>query len=385
MKYLFLETYCQGSHALFVNGLSTYSSHDIDIVSMPGENWRWRMLGAALHIVDNIPPLEEYDGIIVTDLFNLADFKALVGLPCPPVLAYFHENQMTYPQPPGDKGAFQLGIINITTAVVADLVVFNSKMHKDAFLNAVPEFLKRGRDFRPKGVADKIREKSGVLYPGITLPSYGDVDAEKQTDPPLIVWNHRWGFDKNYKIFFNVLEDLDDRGLDFHIALMGENFGLIPEEFKQAEERFKDRILQFGYILLREEYEKWLKRGAVVISTAMQENFGISVIEAMIMGCVPLLPDRLSYPEILPEEFHEHFLYKNRHDLMEKLFLIISDYKRYELIRTRLAEKMRSFLWKNVVSRYDRVLERLAGDCSDASEYGKNELHLHAWDAVVRP
>ena len=85
------------------------------------------MLGAALHIADNIPPLEKYDGIIVTDLFNLADFKALVGTRCPPVLAYFHENQLTYPQPPGDKGAFQLGIINITTALVADRVVFNSK------------------------------------------------------------------------------------------------------------------------------------------------------------------------------------------------------------------------------------------------------------------
>ena len=68
---------------------------------MPGENWRWRMLGAALHVVDAIPPLDGYDGIIVTDLFNLADFKALVRQPCPPVLAYFHENQITYPQPPG--------------------------------------------------------------------------------------------------------------------------------------------------------------------------------------------------------------------------------------------------------------------------------------------
>ena len=343
-----------------MNGLSANSSHDIDIVTMPGENWRWRMLGAALHIVDNIPPLEKYDGIIVTDLFNLADFKALVGSQCPPVLAYFHENQMTYPQPPGDKGAFQLGIINITTALVADMVVFNSKMHKDAFLNAVPEFLKRGRDCGPKGIADKIREKSNVLYPGITLPFYGDVDAEKQTDPPLIVWNHRWGFDKNYEMFFSVLEELNDMGLDFHLALMGENSGVIPGEFKKAEKKFKDRIVQFGYVPSREEYEKWLKRGAVVISTAMQENFGISVIEAIIMGCVPLLPDRLSYPEILPEEFHEHFLYKNRHDLIEKLSMIISDHKRYEEIQNRLAQEMTPFLWEHVISRYDRALERLA-------------------------
>jgi len=69
----------------------------------------------------------------------------------------------------------------------------------------------------------------------------------------------------------------------------------------------------------------------------------------------------LSYPEILPEEFHEHFLYKNRQDLVEKLFLVISDYKHYEKIQSRLAKKMRFFLWENVISGYDKALERLAG------------------------
>jgi len=357
LNYLFIETFCLGSHSLFVNGLSAYSSHDIDIVAMPGENWRWRMLGSALHIAENIPPLEKYDGIIVTDLFNLADFKALVGLPCPPVLAYFHENQITYPQPPGDKGAFQLGIINITTAMVADMVIFNSKMHRDAFLNAVPVFLERGRDFRPEGIADKIRMKSDVLYPGITLSFDGN--AEKQTEPPLIIWNHRWGYDKNGETLFSALDALNENGLDFRLAVMGENFGKIPDAFKEAEEKFEDKILQFGYEPQRDAYERWLKRGAVVISTASQENFGISVIEAMIMGCVPLLPNRLSYPEILPEPFHEHFLYNNRHDLIEKLISIISDYARYEKIQSRLSREMRSFLWENVISRYDSMLDRL--------------------------
>jgi glycosyltransferase involved in cell wall biosynthesis len=360
LKYLFIETYCIGSHSLFAKGLSAHSSHHIDIVEMPGENWRWRMLGAALYIVDNIPSLDQYDGIIVTDLFNLADFKALVGSKCPPVLVYFHENQMTYPQPPGDKGVFQLGIINITTALAADMVVFNSKMHKDAFLDAVPKFLKRGRDFRPEGVAEKIRNKTKVLYPGITMQLSNDVNVKRQTDPPLIVWNHRWGFDKNHEMFFSVIEELNHRKFDFRLALMGENFGKIPEEFKKAQKQFKDKIVQFGYVPLRKEYEKWLKRGAVVISTAKQENFGISVIEAMIMGCVPLMPHRLSYPEILPEPFHEHFLYKNGYDLVEKLCMIISDYKRYEHIQVRLAQEMKSLLWGNVAEGYDRALEQLA-------------------------
>ena len=141
---------------------------------------------------------------------------------------------------------------------------------------------------------------------------------------------------------------------------MGENFGLIPEAFKQAKKTLKDKILQFGYVPSRKTYEQWLKRGAVVISTSKQENFGISVIEAMMMGCVPLLPDRLSYPEILPEAYHKHFLYKNRQDLIEKLTLIISNYRQYETVRNRLAREMKSFMWENVISRYDRALEQLA-------------------------
>jgi glycosyltransferase involved in cell wall biosynthesis len=328
---------------------------------MPGENWRWRMLGAALHLVDAIPPLAGYDGIIITDLFNLADFKALVGQPCPPVLAYFHENQITYPQPPGDKGVFQLGIINITTALAADLVVFNSHMHRDAFLNAVPEFLNRGRDFRPMDTANTIKEKSTVLYPGISLPAYSQVDAEKHTDPPLIIWNHRWGFDKNGEFFFEAISALEDRGIDFRLALMGENFGKIPDAFRTARKRFKDKLLQYGYVSERREYEKWLKRGALVISTAIQENFGIAVVEAILMGCIPLLPGRLSYPEILPSAYHEHFLYHNKYDLMQKLLDIMTHYSRYKSLRSRLVKEMKAFLWQNVVAGYDRTLERLAG------------------------
>ncbi|MFZ2630109.1 MAG: DUF3524 domain-containing protein [Desulfosalsimonadaceae bacterium] len=367
LKFLFVETYCIGSHALFVRGLAEHSSHIIDVLEMPGENYRWRMLGAALYVTEQIfslpsplsSPFFSYDGVIVTDLFNLADFRAIIGPKCPPVMAYFHENQLTYPKPGKDRSAFMLGMINITSALVADQVVFNSNTHREAFLTAVPEFLNRGKDFRPEGVVGKIRNKSFVLHPGITLPRSEDVDAQRQTSPPLILWNHRWGFDKNHRLFFSVLEELSERGLDFQVALLGENFGKIPEEFIRAREILKDRIVAFGYVASREDYIKWLKRGTVVVSTAIQENFGMSVVEAVIMGCFPLLPNRLSYPEILPKEFHTHCLYKNRNDLLEKLARIIGDVQGIARIQTGLSEKMQSFLWENVVSDFDTALEHL--------------------------
>ena len=46
-----------------------------------------------------------------------------------------------------------------------------------------------------------------------------------------------------------------------------------------------------------------LSRADWVLSTASHEFFGIAVVEAMLMGCLPWLPDRLSYPELVPAQY----------------------------------------------------------------------------------
>ena len=221
------------------------------------------------------------------------------------------------------------------------MVVFNSQTHQHAFLNAIPEFLNRGKDFTPKDIDEKIRKKSCVCYPGISL-SAQDVVLKKRTAPPLIIWNHRWGFDKNHHLFFKAVETVRNLGHDFRLALLGDDYGLVPDAFSRAKETFKDEIVQFGFVPSRKEYINWLAQGSIVVSTAGQENYGMSVIEAMIMGCLPLLPDRLSYPEILPEDYHASFLYKNAYDLEEKLACMLRDITGYDQERCNLSKDMTS-------------------------------------------
>ncbi len=359
MKLLFLESYFGGSHGEFAKGLVEHSRYDIDLITMPERNWRWRMRGAALYFIHKIKNLNKYDGLIVTDLMSLSDFKALAGNDCPPVLAYFHEDQITYPGVPGEKNEFNFGIIDITTALSADKNLFNSKMHLESFLTGIEHFTGRVPDFQPGWIHENIAAKSDYLHPGVGFSEKIELCEKDETLPPLIIWNHRWGYDKNAKAFFTALDKAISNRLEFRLAILGDNFTVDQEQFSEAKKRYGNRIVQFGYVSNRKNYIAWLKKGDIVISTALQENFGIAIVEAIRYGCLPLLPNRLSYPEILPNIFHPDFIYKNRNDMDQKLADMILNRHAYRKKCRKLSDSMGRFAWKNIIAKYDQEFENL--------------------------
>ena len=361
LKFLFLESFFGGSHREFARGLVSHSKYRIDLVTMPARFWKWRMRGAALYFVKKITSLKGYDGLITTGLMSLSDYKVLSKGQCPPALVYFHETQLTYPLAPGEHMDYQFGFTDITTALAAERVLFNSRTHSDAFFSKLPGFLKMMPEYRPNWVVEAIRSKAGLLYPGCRFPAQVLSTAEFSREvPPLIIWNHRWEFDKNPDDFFQALDALLENGAAFRLALLGENYQAIPKAFLGARDRYGERIVQYGYVESRAEYIKWLKRGSIVISTARQENFGIAVIEAVRYGCVPLLPAGLAYPEIIPQRFHPQVLYKDPGDLVDKLSRLIANYPEFEKLRGDLSEQMSRFAWENLIDHYDQELEKLA-------------------------
>lgn len=358
MKFLFIEPFYGGSHKAFADGLIAASAHTVDLVSLPARFWKWRMRGAALYLHENIPALNAYDGLIVSDLMSLSDFKALAGPNCPPILLYFHENQFTYPLSPGEVMDYQFAFTDITSALAADRILFNSRTHSEQFFCQMAAFIQRMPDCQPARVIDSIRAKSEVCHPGCdlnvpeVLPGFAS--------PPLIVWNHRWEHDKNPDAFFEAVGQVADQGIDFRLAVLGERFKNHPPIFDAALKHFGDRIIRFDPVDTRSEYIDWLRRGTVVVSTANQENFGMSVVEAVRCGCLPLVPDRLSYPEIILPKFHADFLYRTPADLVEKLCGILSNPLTWESKRQQLAQAMDRFSWKNRISEFDAHLEALA-------------------------
>ncbi len=362
MRVLFLEPFCGGSHQRFVKGLTSHSRHRIDLVSLPARFWKWRMRGAALYFYDCLSAMDQYDVLITTDLMSLSDFKALCGSGFPPAILYFHENQLTYPLAPGEKMDLQYGFTDITSALAADCVLFNSRSHRDAFLAALPEFLGRLPEYRPHWVVKAIQRKSSVLYPGVDTSGTSPDTPCRYHEEPLIIWNHRWEFDKNPEDFFAALETVAGQGHHFRIALLGQNFNKVPTIYVKACEQFKGQIVQFGPVSSRAEYLAWLGQGDIVISTAIQENFGFSVVEAICSGCIPLLPERLSYPEIIPKRFHKAFLYTDQADFESRLSFLLSHLEQFQEKQKQVAKSMNAFAWDNLISSYDETIEKLGKD-----------------------
>lgn len=320
------------------------------------------MRGAALHFMQTVKNPEQFDLVFTSDMLAVADLKALWGTLCPPVVVYFHENQLSYPVPKGEAIDFQFGFTNITTALAADGILFNSQFHFDSFFGALPGFIRMMPEFKPIWCVELLKKKSSVLYPGCRFEDdIANPGAAAYThsidDPPLIIWNHRWEFDKEPETFFDVLDRVDRKGVDFKLALLGENFQKVPKAFIQAQKRYGSRIVRYGFEPSKERYLKWLESADFVISTAQQENFGISIIEAIRFGCFPLLPNRLSYPEILPAQFHPQCIYSDVEDLVEKLSQLLTSRKVPD--KNELQEAMNVYAWKNMIGKYDKYFEQI--------------------------
>nr|MDA3939167.1 DUF3524 domain-containing protein [Spirochaetia bacterium] len=105
------------------------------------------------------------------------------------------------------------------------------------------------------------------------------------------------------------------------------------------------------------EYIALLKEGDIIISTSNQENYGISVIEAILSGCRPILPRRLSYPEIIPEEYHSKCLYSDEKDLSLKLKKLLTEDIVFKL--NGLIDRMAELCWDKMITKYDKLFDNI--------------------------
>ncbi len=327
-KIVVIEPYYGGSHKAFLDGLVEYLPGRFVPHTLPARKWKWRMRMAAPFFAARISAgkldLAGADGLLCSPFLDVAAFRGLLppSFRDLPIHVYFHENQFAYPVQVNDERDFHFALTNFTTALAADRLAFNSRYNFVSFLNGCRELLAKMPDMVLKGWESEIINKTTILYPPL---DFAEIDAAangaEHNPAPVILWNHRWEHDKNPELFFETLFDLQREGLPFRLIVVGQSFDRQPEIFAQARIILADRLEQFGYVKSRRAYIDLLAKADLVVSTAGHEFYGIAVLEAVRAGCRPLLPNRLSYPELLPAEFlynDDELTAALRHCLTEK-------------------------------------------------------------------
>lgn len=365
MRIALLEPYFTGSHQTWAEGYVRHSRHDIRLLTMPGYFWKWRMHGGAVTLAQQVrTTLQEGfvpDIFFASDMLDITTFLALTRDIAPqiPVVLYFHENQLTYPPAPGTKRDLHYGWINYASSLASQQIWFNSRYHLDVWYEELPRLLKHFPDFTHLEMINHLRERSVVMPPGVNLARLDDPadypgipPRGTPGEPPLILWNHRWEFDKKPDTFFALLERVAAQDIPFRLALAGESFRNQPTEFLEARERFAKQIVHFGFAT-GEQYRALLQRADIVISTAIHEFFGIATVEAIYAGCMPLLPARLAYPELIPFGWQGSALYRT---FGEALHRLTSWCREGVPDTTELQHYVKQFGWEQVATQYDALI-----------------------------
>ncbi len=301
MNILALEPYYGGSHRAFLDGWGERSGHSWRTLTLPDHHWKWRMRHSAITFAGQVREHGSFgaDVVFASDMLDVAAFRSLApgSIGRLPFVLYFHENQLTYPDERRSEADFHFAFTNLTSALAADEVWFNSNYHRRQFLDGMREFLARMPDYVPVDAVDAVEAKSCVHSQGVAVFS---ARGERRPGPLRVLWSARWEADKNPETFFEALNELHQRGVAFELSVVGGGCGpTTPAVFAAAQEKLVSHITQWGYVEDRSAYERVLLDADVVVSTAIHEFFGIAIAEAAAGGAFPIVPDRLAYPELL--------------------------------------------------------------------------------------
>jgi len=308
-----LSAYCSDSHAAWAkNLLETFTDYHWHKLELPGRFFRWRIRGNPLSWLHSLPQ-QQPDLILATSMVDLATLKGLhPRLANTPCVYYFHENQFAYPTRQQQHHSVDPQMVQLYGALAANYLLFNSEYNRSSFLDGVDQLLKKLPDEVPENITHLLKEKSRVLpvaiKPGIKQ-KYKNIE-------PLILWNHRWEYDKAPEIFANALVELKQKNKAFKLLLLGDRAAQKPEALLKIESLLKDHIL-VNEKVSREQYLNYLSQADIVVSSAIHEFQGLSMLEAVSAGATPLVPNDLCYKE----QYKNIFRYPrgNSHALANKL------------------------------------------------------------------
>jgi glycosyltransferase involved in cell wall biosynthesis len=286
------------------------------------------MQGAHFNLAKKVQPIldrEDIDFIWTGSLVDVCALKGLLKDP-PRFITFFHEHQLAYPLKRDDQSEAILRDhilpgIHASQIMASDVVLFSSAFNRQSLKEGIERFFST----RPEKSKFKLDEYKTSICP---LPFSGEFSRKTpfKERPRRILWNHRWEYDKGPEEFIEIVHSMGSKGVEFELDLLGHARGEVFNSLKGfASECSNFRLSSFGGPSEVDEYRARLGLCRVLPVTSLHDFYGLSVREAILSGVIPLLPNRMVYPECIPRDLHKDLLYESSTELVEKTMRILED------------------------------------------------------------
>ncbi len=369
MRILLLSAYDAASHRYWREGLvKAFPEYDWTVLTLPARYFNWRIRGNSLTWAFSHREVlqQSYDALICTSMVDLSSLRGFVpSLAHLPTLVYCHENQFVYPVSEHGSAMQRIEpqIVSLYTALCADCLVFNSGYNRDSFMQGAAQLLKKMPDHVPDNLLDKLHHAQVLPVP-LDEGLWQQPDGISACDDLLsLVWNHRWEYDKGPEQLLNLVKALQAERFPFRLAVLGESFRQQPETFAHLrqfmETHCPDALWHWGYLPDPQDYYRLLSQADIVISTTRHEFQGIAMLEAVALGCVPLAPARLSYPEIFGMEYCYTSTPEQPEKEIDSMLVQLKQRLKQKRDQQLSPPKVVQFGWPALRPRYQQLIQSL--------------------------
>jgi len=244
--------------------------------------------------------------------------------------AWAHAGSYTtgdFMQPAVQWGAhlFELAFLTMYTGIFV-----GTEYHKNKILDErVPENLR-------KEYAKKIFVTGNLFSTEYVKHTRQGSNYQTDTIKPLkgkelqVIWPHRFDDEKNP----DAMLDIMDFVMFYHPTVKlvictsrdklynPEPVSIKSSKLERMVSRYSDRII-IKKGIDKSVYYDLLAKSKIFLSTTLEENFGYCLVEAMSLGCHPIVVNDFSHPEIV--QYNREFLYDTYDDAAFKILNALNE------------------------------------------------------------
>ena len=240
---------------------------------------------------------------------------------------------------------------------VKDYFRFLRLKHNDLMKNTV---VLTNSEYCRRVIYNALGIDAKILYPPVDVETFRTITSTFTSRENVILVISRIAPDKQIENAIDVARMLRDRGIGKGVAIVGNLHHYDMSYYEQVKKMILDYDLS-SYVSLQTNISfiklvQIMQLAKVYFHPKIDEHFGISIVEAMAAGLVPIVSNVGGHTEFVPSKYHFHSL-GHAADLIALAFEETTDSERKDISDSTIR-----FSNENYIRSFNHILSELLGE-----------------------